>query len=65
MFDALVSLAYNSGVGSLRQSELIQLIKKGELKLAGDSIRDYNLNKKFPGLETRREKESEMFLASL
>jgi GH24 family phage-related lysozyme (muramidase) len=65
MFDALVSLAYNSGVGSLRQSELIQHIKKGELKLAGDSIKDYNLNKKFPGLETRREKESEMFLASL
>jgi len=65
MFDALVSLAFNSGVGSLRQSELIQHIKKGELKLAGDSIKDYNLNKKFPGLETRREKESEMFLASL
>jgi GH24 family phage-related lysozyme (muramidase) len=65
MFDALVSLAYNSGVGSLRQSDLIQHIKKGEYKLAGDSIREYNLNKKFPGLETRREKESEMFLASL
>ena len=65
MFDALVSLAYNSGVGSLRQSDLIQYIKKGEYKLAGDSIREYNLNKKFPGLETRREKESEMFLASL
>jgi GH24 family phage-related lysozyme (muramidase) len=65
MFDALVSLAYNSGVGSLRQSDLIQHIKKGEYKLAGDSIKEYNLNKKFPGLETRREKESEMFLASL
>lgn len=65
MFDALVSLAFNSGIGSLRQSELIQHLKKGEYKLAGDSIRDYNISKKFPGLETRREKESEMFLTSL
>jgi GH24 family phage-related lysozyme (muramidase) len=65
MFDALVSLAFNSGIGSLRQSELIQHIKKGDLKLAGDSIKDYNLNKKYPGLRDRREKESEMFLTSL
>jgi len=65
MFDALVSLAFNSGISSLRQSDVIQHIKKGDLRLAGDSIRDFNLNKKFPGLETRRQKESEMFLASL
>jgi GH24 family phage-related lysozyme (muramidase) len=65
MFDALVSLAYNSGVGGLRRSELMQHLKKGEHKLAGDSIKDFNTNKKFPGLEARREKESEMFLASV
>ncbi len=65
MFDALVSLAFNSGISSLRQSDIIQHIKKGDMKLAGDSIKDYNLNKKFPGLETRRQKEAKMFLASL
>lgn len=65
MFDALVSLAYNSGVGGLRRSELMQHLKKGDYKLAGDSIKDFNTSDKFPGLEARREKESEMFLASM
>lgn len=65
MFDALVSIAFNSGIGNLRNSELIQDIKRGDFKEAGEKIKTFNVSKKFPGLENRREKESEMFLASL
>ena len=65
MFDALVSIAYNTGVGGLRRSELIKDIKKGDYDSAGEKIKTFRVSKKFPGLATRREKESEMFLASL
>lgn len=65
MFDALVSLAYNAGVSGLKKSDVINKLKKGEYELAGDSILNFRTNKKFPGLAKRRQKESEMFLASL
>ena len=65
MFDALVSIAYNTGVGGLRRSELIKDIKKGDYDSAGEKIKTFRVSKKFPGLANRREKESEMFLASL
>ena len=62
MFDALVSLAYNSGISNLRQSDVIKNLKRKQYKIAGDSIKEYKIRKKFPGLETRRQKESQMFL---
>jgi lysozyme len=65
MFDALVSIAYNSGIGSLRNSDFIQDIKKGDFKSAGEKIKMFKVSKNFPGLEIRRQKESQMFLASL
>lgn len=65
MFDALVSMAFNAGVGGLRNSEVVQHLKKGDYKMAADSIKTFRINPKFPGLATRREKESEMFLASI
>jgi len=65
MFDALVSRAFNAGVGGLRNSEVVQHLKKGDYKMAADSIKTFRINPKFPGLATRREKESEMFLASI
>lgn len=65
MFDALVSIAFNTGIGALRRSELIQDLKKGNYKAAGEKIKNFRVSKKFPGLYDRREKESQMFLSSL
>jgi GH24 family phage-related lysozyme (muramidase) len=65
MFDALVSIAFNTGINGLRKSMMIQDIKKGNFEEAGEKIKTLNVSKKFPGLHDRREKESEMFLASL
>jgi GH24 family phage-related lysozyme (muramidase) len=66
MFDALVSLAFNTGISSLRQSEVIQHLKNKDYDSAKDSIKSFNLGDKFSkGLKIRREKESEMFSASL
>ena len=65
MFDALVSIAFNTGVGGLRRSELVQHIKRGDYQMAADSIKTFRVSSKFPGLAVRRAKESEMFLASI
>ena len=65
MFDALVSISFNTGINGLRKSMMIQDIKKGNFEEAGEKIKTLNVSKKFPGLQDRREKESEMFLASL
>lgn len=65
MFDALVSISFNSGIGSLRKSDFIQDIKRQDFKSAGEKIKTFKVTKNFPGLEIRRNKESQMFLASL
>jgi GH24 family phage-related lysozyme (muramidase) len=65
MFDALVSMAFNAGVSGLRNSDVVQHLKRGDYKMAADSILTFKVSPKFPGLATRREKESEMFLASI
>lgn len=65
MFDALVSIAFNTGVGGLRRSELMKDLKEGNHEVAGEKIKTFRVSKKFPGLYDRREKESQMFLASL
>jgi len=64
-FDALVSLAFNLGVSGLRRSDVIQHIKKGDYKAAGESIKKQSISKKFPGLKIRRERESDLFLSYL
>lgn len=65
MFDALVSIVFNAGIGSLRKSEVIQDVKRGNFEEAGEKIKSFKTSKKFAGLGHRREKESQMFLASL
>lgn len=65
MFDSLVSLAFNSGVSGLRNSKVAEKLKIADYKSVADSIREFRISSKFPGLAKRREKESEMFLASL
>ena len=65
MFDALVSMAFNAGVGGLRRSEVVEHLKRGDYQTAADSIKTFRVSSKFPGLAIRRAKESEMFLASI
>ncbi len=65
MFDALVSIAYNTGVSGLRKSPVVDKIKKGKYEQAGKSILTFKISDKFPGLSKRRKKESKMFLTSL
>lgn len=60
-FDALVSIAFNMGVSGLRMSQLIQDIKKGNLETAAETIKSEGTSDKFPGLVSRRMRESELF----
>lgn len=65
MFDALVSLAYNTGCGSLRGTsatdEIIDHVKRKEFYEASQKIKSFKLRSGFAGLISRREKESKMF----
>ena len=58
-------MCLNFGVSGLRQSDVIKHIKKGDYKKAGESIKKQSLSKKFSGLESRRERESALFLSYL
>jgi len=61
-FDVLVSMAFNMGVGGLRGSEFIQLVKKNKLDEAGNLIPYTGIRGKFRnGLENRREREAMFF----
>lgn len=65
MFDALVSLAFNAGCGSLRGKagggDVIDYVKVKKFATASQKIKSFNLKSGFGGLITRREKESAMF----
>ena len=65
MFDALVSMAFNAGVGGLRRSDVVKHLKKGDYTATADSIKTFRVSGRFPGLAIRRDKESKMFLASI
>jgi lysozyme len=65
MFNTLVSIAFNTGVGGLRRSDVVKHLKRGDYEATADSIKTFRVSKKFPGLAIRREKESQMFLASI
>ena len=63
-YDALVSMAYNMGVGGLRSSDMILLVKQNKLKEAGEKIKETGISKKFKkGHSKRRNLESEVFLS--
>lgn len=65
MYDALVSIVFNSGIGGVRMSDFIKDIKKGKFEEAGEKIKKFNISSKFPGLAYRRSKESKLFLNSI
>lgn len=66
MFDALTSLVFNAGCGSLRgtnsSDDVIDYIKNGKFTDAANKILTFKSDKPgFSGLKTRREKERQMF----
>lgn len=61
-FDVLVSLAFNMGISGLRGTEFVSYIKTNELDKAADVLKKTGINKKFPGLEIRRQSEYEKFI---
>lgn len=65
-FDAMVSLAYNIGVGGFARSSVVRHFNAGDIQKAADSFRLWNKanGKVLPGLTKRRETERKLFLSS-
>ena len=63
MYDAMVSMIFNMGIGNFRQSDFIQLVKRNKFKEAAETIKSTSsdLFAEHPGLVDRRASESEMF----
>jgi len=59
MYDAMVSMIYNMGIGNFRKSKFIQLVKNNELTKAKEKIKTTAVS--YSGHASRREKESNMF----
>ncbi len=59
MYDAMVSMIFNMGIGNFRKTDFIQLVKQGRYEEARERILTTNVS--YPGHIPRRQKESEMF----
>jgi len=62
-YDALVSFAFNVGVGAFRSSTLLRLLNHGDYEGAAGQFKRWNKGggKVLPGLVRRREEERAMF----
>lgn len=63
MYNAMISMIFNMGVGNFRTSEFIQYVKRNQMDKAEEQIKKESSRsfRKFPGLKDRRERESDMF----
>lgn len=63
MFDALVSFAYNVGVGALSDSTLLRMLNAGNYEAAGQQLLVWNKGggRVLPGLVRRRDAEMALF----
>jgi lysozyme len=66
-FDALVSFAFNAGLGNLQRSQIRIKANRGEWQQAADHLMDWTKGggRVLPGLVKRRKAERELFLSSL
>ena len=66
-FDALVSFAFNAGLGNLQRSQIRMKANRGEWEAAADHLMDWTKGggKVLPGLVKRRQAERQLFLANL
>lgn len=64
-FDAMVSLAYNIGVGAFLKSTLLKKVNAGDFAGAGEEFLKWNKasGKEVLGLTRRREREKQLFLS--
>ena len=63
MYNAMISMMYNMGVGNFKKTQFIQYVKKNQMDKAKEQIKKESSRsfRRFPGVKDRREKESEMF----
>lgn len=59
MYDSMVSLIYNMGIGNFKKSQFIQLVKQNKLEDAKKLIGKTHIT--YPGHKPRRKAEAEMF----
>lgn len=66
-FDAMVSFAFNAGLGNLQRSQIRIKANRGEWQAAADALMDWTKGggKVLPGLVKRREAERALFLAGI
>ncbi len=64
-FDALVSFAFNAGLGNLQRSQIRIRANRGDWEGAGEALMDWTKGggKVLPGLVKRREAEKALFLS--
>lgn len=64
-FDALVSFAFNAGLGNLQRSQIRMRANRGDWEGAGEALMDWTKGggKVLPGLVKRREAERAMLLS--
>lgn len=64
---ALISFAYNAGLGNLQSSTLLKTLNRGDHKEACDQLTRwvFSKGKKLPGLERRREEEKQWCLGNV
>jgi lysozyme len=64
-FDALVSFAFNAGLGNLQRSQIRMRANRGDWDGAAEALMDWTKGggKVLPGLVKRRQAERELFLS--
>lgn len=64
-FDALVSFAFNAGLGNLQRSQIRMRANRGDWDGAAEALMDWTKGggKVLPGLVKRRQAEKELFLS--
>jgi GH24 family phage-related lysozyme (muramidase) len=61
MFDAMVSLSFNHGIGNLIKGPFMKALERGDVDTAAETIKTLGVSDKFGGISDRREKEYQMF----
>jgi len=66
-FDAMVSFAFNAGLGNLQRSQIRIKANRGEWQAAADALMDWTKGggRVLPGLVKRREAERALFLSGI
>lgn len=59
MYDSMISMIYNMGIGNFRKTDFIQLVKQNKYKEAQEKIKTTMIS--YPGHVHRRNKESILF----